>query len=106
VPVIGAAMHQACPVLRCAQDKDKFAKPDDVVRLYDILIRNTEDLNELAGRLGGRQGEQLITSCTAKVPPPPLLQHGTTCTRGAPESPQAGLVHGRVPTLFVCLPPP
>lgn len=37
------------------------------VRLYDTLVANTLELNDLAAHVGGAAGEMLMDECTAKV---------------------------------------
>ena len=46
---------------------ERPAKADDVVRLYDALVANVLELNELAAHVGGAAGEALLDACTAKV---------------------------------------
>ncbi|KAK9814357.1 hypothetical protein WJX72_004470 [[Myrmecia] bisecta] len=49
------------------KDKDRPARPEDVVRLYDSLLSNVKDLGELAVELGGAAGEQLMDECAAQA---------------------------------------
>ena len=37
------------------QEKDKYARAEDVVRLIDSAVRSVKELGELGARLGGRQ---------------------------------------------------
>ncbi|PRW56110.1 Signal recognition particle subunit SRP68 isoform A [Chlorella sorokiniana] len=46
--------------------RERPAKAEDVVRLYDTLIANVLELNELAGHVGGAAGEMLMDDCAAK----------------------------------------
>ena len=40
---------------------------EDVVRLYEVLAANANDLNDLAAEVGGARGEALMDDCAAKV---------------------------------------
>ncbi|KAL4457792.1 hypothetical protein ABPG75_012657 [Micractinium tetrahymenae] len=46
--------------------RERPAKAEDVVRLYDTLIANTLELNDLAAGVGGAAGEMLMDECAAK----------------------------------------
>ncbi|KAI7837680.1 hypothetical protein COHA_008473 [Chlorella ohadii] len=46
--------------------RERPARAEDVVRLYDTLIANVLELNELAGHVGGAAGEMLMDDCAAK----------------------------------------
>jgi hypothetical protein len=65
---------QACVVLclyayLCVwtQDNRLYARPEDVVRHLESLLRAFEDLSDTGARLGGRQGEALHDDCMAQV---------------------------------------
>jgi signal recognition particle subunit SRP68 len=50
--------------------KDKTERPvraEDVARLYDTLVANASELNDLAAAVGGAAGETLMDDCTAKI---------------------------------------
>jgi hypothetical protein len=47
------------------QDKERLARPEEMVRLHDVLLQHSEALSELGSSLGGRQGEALMDSCGA-----------------------------------------
>ena len=49
------------------QDKERYSKAEDVVRLCELLGRSYEDLAEHGARLGGKQGEALHDSASAMV---------------------------------------
>lgn len=46
---------------------ERAGKPEDVTRVYDTLLANAMELNELAGEIGGTAGENLMDDCTAKT---------------------------------------
>ncbi|MEW5308129.1 MAG: hypothetical protein WDW38_000109 [Sanguina aurantia] len=62
----GAALDATATGKRL-KDKGQFSKAEEVVRLYDTLCRNYEDLGDLGARQGGRQGEELYALCAARV---------------------------------------
>ena len=50
--------------------KEKSERPvraEDVARLYDTLIANASELNDLAAEVGGTRGETLLEDCSAKI---------------------------------------
>jgi signal recognition particle subunit SRP68 len=50
--------------------KDKTERPvraEDVARLFDTLVANASELNDLAAAVGGAAGETLMDDCTAKT---------------------------------------
>jgi len=53
-----------------AAAKDKSERPvraEDVARLFDTLVANASELNDLAAAVGGAAGETLMDDCTAKT---------------------------------------
>ncbi|GAB4820832.1 hypothetical protein N2152v2_007878 [Parachlorella kessleri] len=50
-----------------AKDKERPGRAEDVVRLYDTLLANVGELNELAAELGGARGEALMDACAAQA---------------------------------------
>ncbi len=53
-----------------AAAKDKIERPvraEDVARLFDTLVANASELNDLAAAVGGAAGETLMDECTAKT---------------------------------------
>lgn len=48
-------------------ERERPAKAEDVVRLYDALLAIVSELNELAVHVGGAAGEALLDDCAAKV---------------------------------------
>jgi hypothetical protein len=48
-------------------ERERPAKAEDVVRLYDALLATVTELNELAVHVGGAAGEALLDDCAAKV---------------------------------------
>ncbi len=53
--------------MRLLQDKERGARPEELVRMYDTLLANAGELNELAAEVGGARGEALMDDCAAKV---------------------------------------
>lgn len=56
--------------LKGASRKEKGerpARPEDVARLYDTLVANATELNDLAAEVGGARGEVLMDECAAKT---------------------------------------
>ncbi|GLC39232.1 hypothetical protein PLESTM_000866500 [Pleodorina starrii] len=49
------------------KDKERHARPEEVVRVCDLLARHLEDLAELGARLGGRAGEALHDAASARI---------------------------------------
>ncbi|KAI3436731.1 hypothetical protein D9Q98_006146 [Chlorella vulgaris] len=47
-------------------ERERPAKAEDVVRLYDALLAIVSELNELAVHVGGAAGEALLDDCAAK----------------------------------------
>ncbi|EFN58517.1 hypothetical protein CHLNCDRAFT_140581 [Chlorella variabilis] len=47
-------------------ERERPARAEDVVRLYELLVANTSELNELAAHVGGAAGEMLMDDCAAK----------------------------------------
>lgn len=45
----------------------RATRPEDVARLYDTLVANATELNDLAGEIGGARGEALMDDCAAKI---------------------------------------
>lgn len=60
-----------------AKAGERGARPEDVVRLYEALAANANELNELAAAVGGAQGEALMDDCAAKA-------RGNRAQKGAP----------------------
>jgi hypothetical protein len=48
-------------------ERERSARPEDVVRLYDAALAAVAQLNELAAAVGGAAGEMLLDDCAAKV---------------------------------------
>lgn len=46
---------------------ERPARPEDVARLYDTLVANATELNDLAGEVGGAAGESIMDDCAAKI---------------------------------------
>ncbi|KAG2435569.1 hypothetical protein HYH02_011863 [Chlamydomonas schloesseri] len=49
------------------KDKERHARPEEVVRVLDLLGRHLEDLADLGARLGGRAGEALHDAAAARA---------------------------------------
>ncbi|KXZ48170.1 hypothetical protein GPECTOR_30g266 [Gonium pectorale] len=49
------------------KDKERQARPEEVVRLLDSLSRGLEELADLGARLGGRAGEELHDAAAARI---------------------------------------
>ncbi|PNW81938.1 hypothetical protein CHLRE_06g267100v5 [Chlamydomonas reinhardtii] len=49
------------------KDKERHARPEEVVRVLDLLGRHLEDLADLGARLGGRAGEALHEAAAARA---------------------------------------
>lgn len=49
------------------RSSERPVRPDDVARLYDTLVTNATELNDLAAEVGGTQGEALMEECAAKL---------------------------------------
>lgn len=47
--------------------REKGARPEDIARLYDALIVNATELNDLAAEVGGASGEVLMDDCAAEI---------------------------------------
>ena len=50
-----------------SKDGERPARAEDVVRLYDTLVANVSELNDLAAAVGGAAGEVLMDECAAKT---------------------------------------
>jgi hypothetical protein len=63
------ASHRSGAAAKVAA-KDKSERPvraEDVARLFDTLVANASELNDLAAAVGGAAGETLMDDCTAKT---------------------------------------
>jgi hypothetical protein len=49
------------------RSSERAVRPDEVARLYDTLVANATELNDLAAEVGGARGEALMEECTAKL---------------------------------------
>ncbi|KAK9825392.1 hypothetical protein WJX81_008451 [Elliptochloris bilobata] len=58
----GAAMTAAH-----SKEKPRFAKAEEVVRVYDVILGHAKELAEVAGQVGGAAGEALMDECAAKA---------------------------------------
>ncbi|GIL85554.1 hypothetical protein Vretimale_13349 [Volvox reticuliferus] len=62
-----AAGLQRLAVGKKIKDKERHARPEEVVRVCDLLSRHLEDLADLGARLGGRAGEGLHDAAAARA---------------------------------------
>ncbi|GIL67609.1 hypothetical protein Vafri_20964 [Volvox africanus] len=62
-----AAGLQRLAVGKKIKDKERHARPEEVVRVCDLLSRHLEDLADLGARLGGRAGEALHDAAAARA---------------------------------------
>lgn len=53
----------------CGQEKQRPAKAEEVVRLYDVLLGHAKELAEVGRQVAGAAGEALLDECAAKVNP-------------------------------------
>ncbi len=68
-PPVFLTVFYLCPLRPCttSQDKERHARPEEVVRVLDLLARHLEDMADLGARMGGRQGEALHDAAQARV---------------------------------------
>ena len=60
-PIPVASLHQS------KEGKEKFVRPEGLVRTYENLIVNMTTLNDLAAERGGARGEILMDICAART---------------------------------------
>lgn len=58
-------LQQQCAASQGKKSKEKPVRPEDVIHIQDTLLHHCNDLNDLASRLGGRQGQEIMDKCVA-----------------------------------------
>ena len=53
--------------MAAGQEKQRPARAEEVVRLYDVLLGHAKELAEVGKQVGGSAGEALLDECAAKV---------------------------------------
>lgn len=65
---LGRSLRRQLVGGKAAKDKsERPTRPEDVARLYDTLVANASELNDLAAAVGGAGGEALMDECAAKM---------------------------------------